>query len=184
MEKETGNFRRMAKYRWLIASVCVWLLCAWVARQPVTQQPVPAKKIPAKAHTAAPVRRTTTAKKPAKAKLAAAVAAAETAPTDATALNGQGVMVDEATGLALGENMVLVKGQCTVCHSSKLILQSHFDRGKWVERIRWMQRTQELWDLGDTEKPILDYLVKNYGPLPVNFDGRRLPLSPPNWHTR
>ncbi|GAB3760215.1 hypothetical protein GCM10028817_35860 [Spirosoma pomorum] len=93
-------------------------------------------------------------------------------------------MVDAETGLAVDDNMVLVKGQCTVCHSSKLILQSHFDRDKWVERIRWMQRTQKLWDLGETEKPILDYLVKHYGPLPVNFDGRRLPLDPPKWHTR
>ena len=178
MYKETGNTRRTAKFRWLLASLCVWLLCAWVA-----QQPVPAKKAPAKAHTAAPVRRTTTTKKPVKAK-AAAVVATETAPMDATALNAQGVVVDEATGLALGENMILVKGQCTVCHSSKLILQSHFDREKWVERIRWMQRTQKLWDLGETEKPILDYLVKNYGPIKTPFDGRRLPLETPKWHTR
>ncbi len=102
----------------------------------------------------------------------------------ATVVNPQGVVVDAETGLAIDDNMVLVKGQCTVCHTSKLILQSHFDRDKSVERIRWMQRTQKLWDLVETEKPILDYLVKNYGPLPIQFDGRRLHLDPPRWHTR
>ena len=64
------------------------------------------------------------------------------------------------------------------------ILQSHFDREKWVERIRWMQRTQKLWDLGETEKPILDYLTKHYGPIQTPFDGRRLPLDAPKWHSR
>lgn len=161
------------KYRWLIASLCVWLLCAWVA-----QQPGPARK-------AAPKARATHSKAPKAAKSASAVpTAAETLPMAATVVNPQRVMVDAETGLAVDDNMVLVKGQCTVCHNSKLILQSHFDRDKWVERIRWMQRTQKLWDLGETEKPILDYLVKNYGPLPMQFDGRRLPLDPPRWHTR
>lgn len=163
---------RTTNYRWLVASLCVWvwILCAWVA-----QQPVPAKKAPAKARTAT-THRSAPTKKPA--------TAVATAPEATTTLNAQGVVVDAESQLAVGDNMVLVKGQCTVCHSTKLILQSHFDRDKWIERIRWMQRTQKLWDLGETEKPILDYLVKHYGPLPVNFDGRRLPLDPPRWHTR
>ena len=174
---------RTTKYRWLIASLCVWLLCAWVARQPVVRHPVVQQPVPARK--TAPKARATHSPAP-KAVKAAAVAttAAETVPIAATAVNPQGVKVDAETGLAIDDNMVLVKGQCTVCHNSKLILQSHFDRDKWVERIRWMQRTQKLWDLGETEKPILDYLVKNYGPLPIQFDGRRLPLDAPRWHTR
>ena len=172
---------RTTKYRWLMASLCVWLLCAWVAQQPVAQQPVPTKK-------AAPSPRATNHPSSRNGKAATAtktgLATTETLPMAATAVNQQGVKVDAETGLAIDDNMVLVKGQCTVCHNSKLILQSHFDRDKWVERIRWMQRTQKLWDLGETEKPILDYLVKNYGPLPMQFDGRRLPLDPPRWHTR
>ncbi|WP_288428911.1 hypothetical protein [uncultured Spirosoma sp.] len=169
---------RPTKYHWLIASLCVWLLCAWVARHSVVQQPVPGRKTAPKVrttHSTAPK-----AVKPVK----ATTAVAETVPMAATVVNPQGVVVDAETGLTVDDNMVLVKGQCTVCHTSKLILQSHFDRDKWVERIRWMQRTQKLWDLGETEKPILDYLVKNYGPLPIQFDGRRLPLDPPRWHTR
>ncbi|WP_229247898.1 hypothetical protein [Dyadobacter sandarakinus] len=99
-----------------------------------------------------------------------------------TIRNAQGVLVDGESGLALGENMFLVKAQCTICHSSKLILQSQFDRDKWIERIRWMQRTQKLWDLGETEKPILDYLVEHYGPNKTGFDGRRLPLPAQTWY--
>jgi hypothetical protein len=89
---------------------------------------------------------------------------------------------DPESGLVIDETMPIVKGQCTACHSSKLILQSHFDRDKWIERIRWMQRTQKLWDLGETEKPILDYLTKYYGAVPIPFDGRRFPLPSQTWH--
>ncbi|MFD2933827.1 hypothetical protein [Spirosoma flavum] len=61
------------------------------------------------------------------------------------------------------KSVITFPKKCTACHSSKLILQSHFDQEKWIKRIRWMQRTQKLWDLGDTEKPILAYLTKYYG---------------------
>ncbi|MBC8156188.1 MAG: hypothetical protein H7Z72_25150 [Bacteroidetes bacterium] len=91
---------------------------------------------------------------------------------------------DPESGLALDQQLPLVKGQCTACHSSKLILQSHFSREKWIERIRWMQRTQKLWDLGESEPAILTYLTTYYGPLETPFDGRRLPLVPPTWHGR
>lgn len=89
---------------------------------------------------------------------------------------------DPETGLALDDQFMLVKGQCTACHSSKLILQSHFSREKWVERIRWMQQTQKLWDLGESEPAILAYLTKHYGPLERTFDGRRQPLKAVKWY--
>ncbi|UHG89027.1 MULTISPECIES: hypothetical protein [Spirosoma] len=92
------------------------------------------------------------------------------------------VKTDPETGLAVDEHLTLVKGQCTACHSSKLILQSHFSRDKWIERIRWMQRTQKLWDLGESEPAILAYLVKHYGPIDQPFDGRREPLKATKWH--
>jgi hypothetical protein len=156
------------KYSWLVGSLCVWLLCAWVA-----QQPVPARKAPAKR--GAPAVKAT-AVKPAPAGVAPTHAAV-TAPVSATG-------VDPESGLALDKNMLLVKGQCTACHSSKLILQSHFDRDKWIERIRWMQRTQKLWDLGEFEPAILDYLTNYYGPQDIPFDGRRMPLPSQKWHSR
>lgn len=92
------------------------------------------------------------------------------------------VRKDPETGLAIDPQLMLVKGQCTACHSSKLILQSHFSRDKWIERIRWMQRTQKLWDLGESEPAILNYLVKYYGPVDNSFDGRREPLHDINWY--
>ncbi|GAB2561978.1 hypothetical protein GCM10027085_61800 [Spirosoma aerophilum] len=137
---------------------------------------MPAKKGPSKpTATTVPVHRSP-AGKAVKAKSSAV------AKDGAVSVHPDGVQVDSETGLALDKNLMLVKGQCTVCHSSKLILQSHFDREKWVERIRWMQRTQKLWDLGDTEPAVLTYLTKYYGPIKTPFDGRRLPLDAPKWY--
>lgn len=89
---------------------------------------------------------------------------------------------DPNTGLAVDEHLNLIVAQCTACHSSKLILQNRFTRDGWKEKIRWMQRTQKLWDLGETEPVVLDYLVKYYGPEPKTFDGRRKPLSAVQWY--
>ncbi|RCR70480.1 hypothetical protein [Larkinella punicea] len=89
---------------------------------------------------------------------------------------------DPATGLAVDERLTLVVAQCTACHSSKLILQNRFTRDGWKEKIRWMQRTQKLWDLGETEPVVLDYLVKYYGPEQKAFDGRRKPMPAVQWY--
>ena len=40
--------------------------------------------------------------------------------------------------------------------------------------IEWMQATQGLWDLGENEPIILDYLATNYAPEEV---GRRANLE-------
>lgn len=151
------------KYRWLAGSLCLWLLCAWVV-----QQPAPARRTPAR---------------PATAKSQPVGEKGSAGKTVSTGvMSADSLKTDPETGLALDKDLMLVKGQCTACHSSKLIRQSHFDREKWVERIRWMQRTQKLWDLGKSEPAILTYLTKHYGPLKIPFDGRRLPLDPPRWH--
>ncbi|KAA9349168.1 hypothetical protein [Larkinella humicola] len=89
---------------------------------------------------------------------------------------------DPATGLVVDERLTLVVAQCTACHSSKLILQNRFTRDGWKEKIRWMQRTQKLWDLGETEPVVLDYLVKYYGPEHKAFDGRRKPMTAVQWY--
>lgn len=151
----------------LLGSLGVWLLCAWTTVQQPQPAPKALRKSVSQAATARPSKPVSGA-----------------APLSTTVTPAAAAQVDAETGLALDETMPIVKGQCTACHSSKLILQSHFDRDKWIERIRWMQRTQKLWDLGDTEKPILDYLTKYYGPIERPFDGRRLPLDPPKWHSR
>jgi mono/diheme cytochrome c family protein len=91
------------------------------------------------------------------------------------AVQAQEQKVDPATGLAIDEGFELVKGQCTVCHSPRLITQSGKTREGWIESIRWMQRNQGLWDLGPTEEPIVNYLAKHY-PVPKSAASRRPPL--------
>lgn len=72
------------------------------------------------------------------------------------------VKIDKATGLIVDKGLDMVTAHCTGCHSSKLITQFHTDRAGWLEKIRWMQQKQKLWQLGDAEPVILDYLAKNY----------------------
>jgi CxxC motif-containing protein (DUF1111 family) len=87
---------------------------------------------------------------------------------------------DKETGLVTDENFHLVKAQCTTCHNSKLILQNRFTRDGWKQKIRWMQKNHNLWDLGETEKPVLDYLEKHYGPTVAAT--RRAPLKAIKWY--
>lgn len=89
---------------------------------------------------------------------------------------------DAESGLIDGPNLALVKAQCTACHSSKLILQHRFTRAGWQDRIRWMQKYHKLWDLGESEKVVLDYLETYYGPQPGGGDFRRAPLKEINWY--
>ena len=84
-----------------------------------------------------------------------------------------------STGLIEGEGMHLVIAHCTACHSAKLVTQNRADRQGWKKMIRWMQDTQNLWDLGDSEPTILEYLSKNYAPKRT---GRRPPLTDIEWY--
>jgi hypothetical protein len=93
------------------------------------------------------------------------------------------VKIDPESGLIDAPNLMMVKAQCTSCHSTKLILQHRFTRAGWTERIRWMQKYHKLWDLGETEKPVLDYLSTHYGPAPARAQGRRAPLQNVKWYT-
>jgi hypothetical protein len=79
-----------------------------------------------------------------------------------------------ATGLVVAEGFEVVRATCTACHSAKLVTQNAATREGWEEMIRWMQRTQGLWELGDQEDIILDYLAENYAPEEV---GRRANLD-------
>jgi hypothetical protein len=53
------------------------------------------------------------------------------------------------------------------------------NRQGWKETIVWMQETQKLWDLGESESKILDYLAKNYAPKKA---GRRKNLVINEWY--
>jgi hypothetical protein len=93
------------------------------------------------------------------------------------------VKIDAETGLANDPNLMMVKSQCLACHSSKLILQHRFTRTGWQERIRWMQKYHKLWELGESEKVVLDYLEKHYGPqTAVHVQSRRAPLKDIKWY--
>lgn len=78
------------------------------------------------------------------------------------------------TGLVFAEGFEIVRATCTACHSAQLVTQNSATREGWLQMIRWMQKTQGLWDLGKNEKPIVDYLAKHYAPEEV---GRRANLD-------
>ncbi|MDU0356182.1 hypothetical protein RS130_21930 [Paraglaciecola aquimarina] len=82
--------------------------------------------------------------------------------------------IDPVTGLIIDKNFELVKAHCTACHSGKLVSQNKMSRQGWLSAIRWMQKTQGLWPLGEAEPIILDYLEAHYHPVDV---GRRAPLA-------
>ena len=94
------------------------------------------------------------------------------------ALAADETAVDPATGLKLAPGWEKVRGHCTACHSAKLIIQNHHSRERWETIIRWMQQTQGLWDLGDDEKVVLDYLSGQYGidGAPAGMGMRQRPL--------
>lgn len=83
---------------------------------------------------------------------------------------------DPDTGLTIAPGWELVRAHCGACHSYRLITAQRGDAGFWRDTIRWMQRTQNLWQLPDgQEQAIVDYLAGAY----AGSDwGRRPPLSP------
>ncbi len=87
---------------------------------------------------------------------------------------------DPETDLVIGEGFEIVKGHCTACHSSALVIQNKFTREGWKAKIEWMQETQGLWELGESEPIILDYLAKHYAP--EAYVGRRAPLKDIEWY--
>jgi len=90
------------------------------------------------------------------------------------------VKIDPQTGLIQDVGLELITAHCTGCHSSKLIYNFRASKEGWLEKIRWMQKTQKLWDLGESEPIILEYLSKNY-PATNKF-GRRESLKNINWY--
>lgn len=82
--------------------------------------------------------------------------------------------IDAATGLTIGPGWELVRGNCGACHSYRLIITQQGDRQKWLNTIRWMQDTQNLWQFDpETEDQILSYLAEYYPPEP---NRRRAPI--------
>jgi len=83
------------------------------------------------------------------------------------------------TGLVDAEGLMTVVNNCTNCHSSKIILQNRMNTERWNATIKWMQETQNLWNLGKNQEVIVNYLVTNY---PPKSKGRRENLSNIEWY--
>ena len=83
------------------------------------------------------------------------------------------------TGFIDAPGMQETVNNCTSCHSAQLVIQNRMDAERWKSTIDWMQETQNLWELGDNEEIIVNYLVKNY---PVIDKGRRAPLTDIEWY--
>jgi len=80
-----------------------------------------------------------------------------------------GALIDDA-------GVELVQANCSICHALALVTSQRGDRQFWLNTIRWMQKTQNLWPIpAMQEQQILDYLAKNYN---ESEWGRRPPLSP------
>ncbi|SIS74954.1 hypothetical protein SAMN05421766_103806 [Zobellia uliginosa] len=83
------------------------------------------------------------------------------------------------TGFVEAPGMMETVQNCTNCHSAKLVIQNRMNKERWKATIRWMQETQNLWDLGKNEDIIIDYLVTNY---PPKKKGRREILTDIEWY--
>lgn len=83
------------------------------------------------------------------------------------------------TGLKEGADLMLVVQNCTSCHSAKMIIQNRASKEGWKSMIKWMQQTQNLWDLGDNEEKIIEYLATYYAP---EKKGRRATLKNVDWY--
>ncbi|SDS07933.1 hypothetical protein SAMN04515667_1359 [Formosa sp. Hel1_31_208] len=83
------------------------------------------------------------------------------------------------TGLLDAEGLMTVVNNCTNCHSAKLVTQNRMTAERWNATIKWMQETQNLWDLGGNQEIIVNYLVANYPPI---AKGRRMSLTDIDWY--
>ncbi len=84
--------------------------------------------------------------------------------------------IDPVTGFKMTGDWELVRGNCTACHSAKLITQQRGTAEQWLAMIRWMQKKQNLWQFEPgTEERIIAYLAENY---PPDAARRRAPIPP------
>lgn len=92
---------------------------------------------------------------------------------------GSTELVLHSSGLVEDDNLPVILAHCTGCHSGQLVAQNRASREGWKAMITWMQKSQNLADLGNNEEVILDYLEKYYGP---EESGRRKSLVITEWY--
>jgi len=87
--------------------------------------------------------------------------------------------IDSQSGLVIDKGYKAVKQQCSTCHSLIMVIQNKASREGWLDTIRWMQNTQGMPLLNQSnENIILNYLAKNY---PSNKKGRRSAVIVKKW---
>jgi len=83
---------------------------------------------------------------------------------------------DPQTGLVIEPGWELVRAHCGGCHSYDLVVAQRGNEAFWRQTIRWMQSTQNLWEIpAAQERRMLEYLASVYG---ATQWGRRPPLAP------
>ena len=86
-----------------------------------------------------------------------------------------GTEADPGTGLIVADGWELVAANCSACHSLRLVTAQRGDADFWREIIRWMQRTQNLWQIpAQQEVLLIEYLATHYNETEW---GRREPLA-------
>lgn len=81
---------------------------------------------------------------------------------------------DPVTGLVIADGWELAAAHCGGCHSHRLVIAQRGDAEFWRSTIRWMQKTQNLWEIpADQEDRLITYLAANYNETDW---GRRPPL--------
>ena len=90
--------------------------------------------------------------------------------------------LDSFTGLKKAGDWELVRNNCVACHSARLITQQRGSKEQWLAMIRWMQKSQNLWQFDpDTEARIVGYLAEYYPPRDQSRRASLPPdLMPPN----
>ena len=64
---------------------------------------------------------------------------------------------DIGTGLKIAPGWELVRTHCGACHSYKLVTAQRADKNGWLNMIRWMQETQNLWQFDIPTEHLEDY---------------------------
>jgi hypothetical protein len=91
--------------------------------------------------------------------------------------SGYAAEVDPKTGLVMAEDWQLAAAHCGGCHSHRLVTAQRGDAEFWRSTIRWMQKTQNLWQIPpEQETRLITYLAGNYD----ESDWGRRPSLPPS----
>lgn len=82
---------------------------------------------------------------------------------------------DPNTGLIIAPGWEMAAAHCGACHSHALVTAQRGDAEFWRSTIRWMQKTQNLWQIpAAQEDALISYLETNYN----ETDWGRRPLLP------